>query len=70
MPGHTLNLPLWKELLPKAVNAGHISRADADYVLHGLEFGFDLGLDESLMPTRQYYKNYRSALDNIETVYK
>ena len=68
MPGHTLNLPLWKRLLPKAVDANYISRKDADYVLHGLEFGFDLGLNEDLMPSRQYYRNYKSALENRGTV--
>ena len=68
LPGHTLNLGLWKHWLPIAVDEGYVSRRDADYVLHGLEYGFDLGLDESLMPTRQYYKNYKSALEHRDTV--
>ncbi len=68
LPGNTLHLPVWKKWLPLAVSAGYVSATDADYVMHGLEHGFDLGLDESLMPSRQYYKNYKSALENRATV--
>ena len=41
---------------------------DADFVLHGIEHGFDLNLDEDKMGPAQKFKNYKSALENAATV--
>jgi hypothetical protein len=68
MPGNTINMKSWQRWLPVAVNRGFIDGATADFVMHGLTQGFDLGLDESKMAGRQYYRNYKSALENRETV--
>ena len=68
MPGNTIRLELWKKWLPVAVDKGFVDQSTADFVLNGLLHGFDLGLDESKMNPRQYYRNYKSSLENRETV--
>ena len=68
MPGNTLHLSEWNKWLPIAVEKGYVDAATADYVMHGLRYGFDLGLDESKVGARQYYRNYKSALEHRGTV--
>ena len=71
MDGYTLNLAEFEDILPKAVEAGYgdVSLAEAEYVLRGLRYGFDLEHDESLMPPGQtYYRNYKSAFDNSQKI--
>ena len=49
------------------VAAGSLSQSEADYLLRGIEFGFDFDLDESKIPTG-YRPNYRSAFENKSKV--
>jgi len=49
LPGHDLKLETFHRVLPKCVASGAVSQDDADFVLHGITKGFDLGVDESLM---------------------
>ena len=68
LPGHTLNLKEWNLWLPRAVEQGFVDKETADYVLNGITHGFDLGLDEDKVSGRQYYRNYKSALEHRSTV--
>ena len=68
MSGHTLNLPLFEKYMPQAVAAGHVSQRDADFVLDGITHGFDLGVDESKLPGKVVFRNYKSAYENKATV--
>ena len=61
--GNTINVPFFKERLPAAVEAGLVDQEDCDYILNGLEFGFDLFLDEALMPGKKVHPNYKSAYE-------
>ena len=70
MPGNTIDLAFFKERLPACVAAGTVSKSDCDYVLHGLEYGFDLHVDESKLPGKKVLRNYKSAYENKEKVYK
>ena len=42
MRGHTLNLSMFREYLPRAVEAGFIAQSDSDFVLDGVTNGFTL----------------------------
>jgi hypothetical protein len=68
LEGYKVNLQKFKSSMPGLVQAGIVKQEDANYVLHGLEWGFDMGLDESKMPGKIVYKNYRSAFENKEKV--
>ena len=59
---------MWRHWLPLAVQLGYIDKETADFVLAGLTQGFDLGLNEDAISKKQYYRNYKSALDNRNTV--
>ena len=61
--GNTINVPFFEQRLPAAVEAGLVSREDCEYILHGLKYGFDLHLDESLIPGKHVYRNYKSAFE-------
>ena len=49
------------------VAAGSLTQSEADYLLRGIEFGFDFDLDESKIPAG-YRPNYRSAFENKSKV--
>lgn len=68
MPGNTLQMEKWRKWLPRAVDMGFVDAETAGYVMRGLEDGFDLGLDEAQVKGRQYYRNYKSALEHRGTV--
>ena len=70
LPGNTIDLAFFKERLPACVAAGTVSKSDCDYVMHGLEYGFDLHVDESKLPGKKVLRNYKSAYENKEKVYK
>ena len=67
--GNTINVPFFEQKLPAAVEAGLVTKVDADYILHGLKRGFDLHLDESMMPGKKVYRNYKSAYENKPKVH-
>ena len=70
LDGYKLNLPLFEQKLPLCVKAGLLTQANVDYVLNGLRFGFDLGIDDSKMPGRRVYKNYASAYECKDKVHR
>ena len=67
--GSSINLSEFKSKLPAAVEAGLVSKIDSDYVLHGLEFGFDLHVDESKMKGKRVWRNFRSAYESKSKVH-
>ena len=68
MRGHTLNLSMFQDYLPKAVEAGYISQTDSDFVLDGVSNGFTLDVDHSKLPGKAVFRNYKSAYENKATV--
>jgi hypothetical protein len=69
LPGNTINLEKFKQRLPACVAAGLVAQADSDYILHGLEFGFDLHVDSSKLPGKRVFKNYKSAYESKDKVH-
>jgi len=61
-------LETFRRVLPKCIASGSVSKEDADFILHGISKGFDLGVDESLMGQAQVRKNYKSALQNSQLI--
>ena len=49
---------------------GFVSHAHGTYVIEGLRFGFDLGIDLDLIKGRQRFRNYPSALNSRKFVSK
>ena len=43
LEGNTINVQLFRRKIDLLVQDGSFSRADADYLVHGLTWGFDLG---------------------------
>ena len=68
MAGYGLNLSHFRDVLPRAASAGYVEEHVANYVLHGLEFGFSADIDESALAGRRVFKNYKSAFENKEKV--
>lgn len=66
--GNTLNLTEFERLAPEIVKAGHVSQEDVDYVLEGIRYGFDLGVDESQLRGKRLHRNYKSAYEKKELV--
>ena len=67
--GSTINLEEFKEKLPAAVAAGLVDQLDCDYILNGLEFGFDLHVDESKLPGKKVWRNFKSAYSSKSKVH-
>ena len=47
-----------------------ISDVDAAYVLHGLEYGFDLGVNHEMLRGKRVHKNYNTAFENKDKLHK
>ena len=70
LEGYNINLAKFKSTLPECVTKGLVSQEDADYVLHGLEFGYDLGVDHDMLKGRRVHKNYSTAYENKGKLHK
>ena len=69
LQGYHINLEKFKATLPQCVAADLIHEKDAAYVLHGLEFGFDLGVDHDKLQGRRVHKNYSTAFESKEKLH-
>ena len=70
LQGYHINLEKFKATLPQCVAADLIHEKDAAYVLHGLEFGFDLGVDHDKLQGRRVHKNYSTAYESKEKLHR
>ena len=68
LPGVTIDYWRLRPLVEAAVARGFVPMRDAVYVLRGLRFGFDLGVDVALLKGKRWFGNYSSALDSREQV--
>jgi len=68
LPGVTIDYWRLRPLIEAAVAKGFVPMRDAVYVLRGLRFGFDLGVDVALLKGKRWFGNYSSALDSREQV--
>ena len=63
MPGVSIRPELLVPLINRAVVRGFVSQEHANFVCHGLRYGFDLGVDIESLRGRQRFRNYPSALN-------
>ena len=63
MPGVSIKIDVLTPKIDRAVELGFVKREHANFVLNGLRFGFDLGIDTSKLKGRIGYRNYPSALN-------
>ena len=68
LEGNSLNLSEFERLGPLVVRAGLIESSVVEYVLNGIRYGFDLGVDESKLQGKRVFRNYKSAFENSELV--
>ena len=68
LEGSTVNVPLFTQQLRLLVEDGEFEQSDADYLIEGVTWGFDLGVDESKLRGKVVHKNYKSAFDNKQKV--
>ena len=62
LPGVSIKFDVLAPKVERAVDLGFVKREHADYVLNGLRFGFDLGIDTSVLKGKIGFRNYPSAL--------
>ena len=63
-------LRLLRPAVLRAVERGFVKSEAADFVLRGLRWGFDLGVDVSLLPGKRWFQNYPPAWAAREQVTK
>ena len=67
LEGSTINVLLFTQQLRLLVEDGEFAQSDTDYLIEGVTWGFDLGVDENKLKGKIVHKNYRSASDNKHT---
>ena len=68
LEGSTVNVPLFTQQLQLLVEDGGFAQSDADYLIEGITWGFDLGVDENKLRGKIVHKNYKSAFENKQKV--
>ena len=68
MRGNTLDTQKYVRKLVELVAEGSFPHDDAEYLIKALVHGADLGVDETRLPGKVVYKNYKSAFENKEKV--
>lgn len=63
LPGVSIKFDLLVPLVQRAVARGFVSAEKGRYVLHGLRWGFDLGVDVESLKGGRWFTNYKSALE-------
>ena len=61
LPGVSLDYTRLRPLIQRAMAKGFVTKLHGDFVLRGLWFGFDLGIDVSKIKGRRWFRNYSSA---------
>ena len=70
LPGVSLDYAKLRPLIERAVARGFAAAREATFVLKGLWFGFDLGVDVTKLKGRRWFRNYSSADDHRAQVTK
>ena len=68
LPGVGINYNVLVPLIKRAMARGFVKKQTGDFVLRGLWFGFDLGIDLDAVKGRRWFNNYPSAWANREAV--
>ena len=67
LPGCTIKFDSFVRVLRRAMSRGYVHDVYGNYVLEGLQFGFDLGVDMDVLKASlvkpRVFSNYKSALD-------
>ena len=70
LPGVSIDFDMIVPLIERAMARGFVSHTHGTYVIMGLRFGFDLGIDLDRVKGRQRFRNYTSALQSRKFVSK
>ena len=61
LPGCSFDYSVFMPILQRAVIRGHVALQSAQFVAHGLRFGFICGVDVARMRGRRIFRNYPTA---------
>ena len=70
LPGVSIDFGLLRPAVLRAVERGFVTTEAAEFVLRGLRWGFDLGVNVSLLPGKRWFQNYPPAWAAREQVTK
>ena len=68
LPGVSIRFDLLYPLILRAISRGFVTQHAGDYVLNGLRWGFDLGVDVSMMRGKRWFSNYPTAEEAHQAV--
>ena len=63
LPGCTIKFDSFMTCMRRAQSRGYVRDDHAEFVAQGLRYGFDLGLDRSLLKGNRVFKNWASATE-------
>jgi hypothetical protein len=68
LPGVSIDFGRLRPLIERAAAKGFVTKKDALFVLDGLWYGFDLGIDVTKLKGKRWFRNYTSAEEHREKV--
>ena len=68
LPGCTIVYDRFVPVLQRAMSRGYVRDIFGNYVLQGLRYGFNLGVERGALRGRRKFKNYKSAYDGHTAV--
>ncbi len=68
LPGVSIDYGRLRPMIERAVSRGFVSRKHASFVINGLWYGFDLGIDVTSLKGKRWFRNYKSADEHREKV--
>ena len=70
LPGVSIRYDTFLPVMWAAVETGWVDRDKAEFVASGLRYGFDLGVDTSLLLGHRWFRNYPPAEEARSAVTK
>ena len=70
IPGCTIKYDSFLTCMWRAVSRGYVKQWDAEFVAHGLRWGFDCGVRRDQAKGKRVFRNYQSAVDARSSVTK
>ena len=68
LPGCLIKYDTFMPVMWRAVQRGFVLHEHAVCVANGLRFGFDFGLDASMVKGQRVFRNYKTAVDAMDQV--
>ena len=63
LPGISIDYSKFVDIMTRAVSRSYVDKDKAEYVKHGLRFGFMVGVDPNKLIGKRRFRNYPTALE-------